>query len=1304
MTFSFVPGEPSKQPQAVAQAQWRTHLVTAYCSGNNLIVLSDDMKNLQTIYLDCDAQAVDVDPYSGAIAVAVGCQVMVYEPMNEFMKQPRWQFCCRMTRDDDHSQVNSLSWGLEGEIVTGSDSLTLWSVKKEFGEVRVSVLWSKKQAAPVYLAQISQDSTLIASCGKYDRLLKVWNRVSFAENSLFDMTLLMHPQSITEIRWKKFDPQNLPKPDTFTNTLYTLSRDATLRIWSSHEYENSHIIQHWGSIDLYDGSPDRKGKRFVWTLDQHLVESVIHIAIKNGERIPCQDIINHDMAFIINEDGCCTAYPMRQLSQNPPKLLDLDTKHKRHIRLRSPSMIKAPEFVHFAEPLLTSQGEISLLIHDLNGIIRHVKTDLRFLWTDDLEETGYLSHKLSGHLKSIQRIIKTGNGEAMLTCSRFEENAIWVPQQLKDNTTLNKKSSVKTPNPISQAIVFDDGNQLLTICGSELILWDTTNKVAKESYRFGISADSEPECFSIIPIEPHDYDKHFVVAIYKHQTKAWLVTRDKISSFDIQNLPVNHEDIHLIAPTDPVSPIRITGKEILSVIDKKGQLRRFYAKIENDEIRWTEAPVMFSNISNASYIRGSTVDKFAIVDESKKKLTIWDLNRNVLEYEEVFDDPVRDIDWTSTKNKQSILAVGFDHYSLLYTQLRYDYTNKTPPFLAIKKIDIQSYTTHIIGDSVWLKDGTLAIGSGNQIFVADKNLNMQDKFTKKSIGSRNIVSNDIITLCSVLNGTLPVYHPQLLIQCLFNEKFYLVREVLLRLFLKIRELELSGGSVDQLGSTLGLDISKFFAKTWVKSDEFEEPFTEFNSHVAELLKEKLMNHPLPYLTRHQQITLMSAIETVVDINDKIATVDDNGLRFFLGMKLFQLHKGTQEKLTMRDINWALHSENKELLLQLIESSVKDGKILWPIAKDYRLAYWLRYEDLIRTFESIARNEFTSGQARDPSKCAIFYLSLKKKQILYGLWRTASGHLEQSKMMNFLKNDFREERWRKAALKNAFVLLSKHRYMDAACFFLLGSSLKDAVNVLIKQVNDVQLAIAVCRVSEGDDGQVLKELLTKYLLSDAVSNGDRWTTSYIYWKLREQSRSIQALVRSPIDILTEEEKTNIVLNERSRSFIEDDPLLIVLYKNLREKNVNYFEGSLQITPQQETEFIARVACIYTRMGCDYLSVDLVKNWTFVKVQDFKKIDSTVNLQRAADQGTESMLEKYGLSAAARRRTSILTGFSTSDTNGGGSGLSILEKYGLASDSIKRKEESEGDGPKHNNYTPPPQAAFQEPDMSSFNFGF
>ena len=47
---------------------------------------------------------------------------------------------------------------------------------------------------------------------------------------------------------------------------------------------------------------------------------------------------------------------------------------------------------------------------------------------------------------------------------------------------------------------------------------------------------------------------------------------------------------------------------------------------------------------------------------------------------------------------------------------------------------------------------------------------------------------------------------------------------------------------------------------------------------------------------------------------------------------------------------------------------------------------------------------------------------------------------------FFKNDFSVERWRLAALKNAFSLLGLQRFHHAAAFFLLGNSVRDAIEV------------------------------------------------------------------------------------------------------------------------------------------------------------------------------------------------------------------------------------------------------------------
>lgn len=51
------------------------------------------------------------------------------------------------------------------------------------------------------------------------------------------------------------------------------------------------------------------------------------------------------------------------------------------------------------------------------------------------------------------------------------------------------------------------------------------------------------------------------------------------------------------------------------------------------------------------------------------------------------------------------------------------------------------------------------------------------------------------------------------------------------------------------------------------------------------------------------------------------------------------------------------------------------------------------------------------------------------------------------MADFFMHDFNiEDKWKKAALKNAFILMGKQRFEHAAAFFLLAGSLKDAVQV------------------------------------------------------------------------------------------------------------------------------------------------------------------------------------------------------------------------------------------------------------------
>ena len=64
-------------------------------------------------------------------------------------------------------------------------------------------------------------------------------------------------------------------------------------------------------------------------------------------------------------------------------------------------------------------------------------------------------------------------------------------------------------------------------------------------------------------------------------------------------------------------------------------------------------------------------------------------------------------------------------------------------------------------------------------------------------------------------------------------------------------------------------------------------------------------------------------------------------------------------------------------------------------------------------------------------------------LCFGVCRSVN----EVKMAQFFKNNFAEDRWRKAALKNAFSLLGKQKFERAAAFFLLGGAVKDAIEVL-----------------------------------------------------------------------------------------------------------------------------------------------------------------------------------------------------------------------------------------------------------------
>ncbi|KAE9556016.1 hypothetical protein FO519_000762 [Halicephalobus sp. NKZ332] len=203
----------------------------------------------------------------------------------------------------------------------------------------------------------------------------------------------------------------------------------------------------------------------------------------------------------------------------------------------------------------------------------------------------------------------------------------------------------------------------------------------------------------------------------------------------------------------------------------------------------------------------------------------------------------------------------------------------------------------------------------------------------------------------------------------------------------------------------------------------------------------------------------------------IDSVDDCGLRFMMAMKqheylmkclpIKQRQMMKSKGLSTSHIIWAFHSDTETELLNAIPGCQK-GQETWEELKSFGVAWWLKNTNTLRgCVERMAKSAFQ--QKSDPMDSALYYLALKKKNVLTHLFK----NINDQRMSDFFKEDFSEEKWQKAALKNAFVLMSKQRFVHAAAFFLLGGCLKDAIQTILRRLNDVQLAMVVLRVYESD---------------------------------------------------------------------------------------------------------------------------------------------------------------------------------------------------------------------------------------------
>ena len=847
---TVLPGRPQARLQAVCTAQWDGLRLVVYISGSAVVILGGPHQLLQTIYHEdhsCSLDAVAIDDVTGKIVVCTSNEVTIYKPYGRKEDVLKWSFQSSFQIPDEGNATLTLSWGSDEELLVGSSSLRLYRTAEDD-----ILVWNRKLARPVKIANFSYDANLIASTGLYDRLIKVWRRQSFSsDDTRYDFTYLPHPTAVTSIHWRRpFEHERL-----IDNVLFSICADHKVRIWATTDPHGLQVLQLHGEIDMQEaiqprelGTSCQAKERYAFVIDSKTFtygsEQAMKLASEGGQ--PRSHALEHlaevsktspEVCVILDRDGNMSAWGCEYWGNKLEK--SNDKFHIAYVEKVNFSFLQdvVPEeaqvqFLGFCSQ--SSDYPFNLLVHHFDGRVVWYESKL-----EELLDPSPRRHRLhpkalwTGHNDSIKKIVRTSSGKAVISRTNDNEGLIW--KQGRDNVgiALTRSSSLSCPEHVHRSCLLEEGDFVVILHHYSICCWDARSPVAKQIASCAFRSEGKPLCLLPLPLSQNGAPSSFLAVITsKLEAIVWRITLEPkagdgypiINEFYRSSLGVS-DDLAFVLPVDPAGSLStVSGfldtfaKDLAIAYTDSGLLRAWTATVDLERscVNWLLRSTIETDIDMPSLASGSAIRKIAVVDRAKTGLTIWDTWSSQLEYDSRYDssDTIQDLDWSSTPDDQSLLAIGFPYKVIILAQMRFDYLSTGPAWAPIRQISIRELTSHPIGDSTWLGNGNLVIGAGNQLYVYDKDVNTSDALvTDLSIPVHNHRSLNIFDLVIYLNGPLPVFHPQFLAQCILAGKIIVVQQILVGLF-KALKFFVPG---DELDSFVSIVPANFYTEQEVKS-------------------------------------------------------------------------------------------------------------------------------------------------------------------------------------------------------------------------------------------------------------------------------------------------------------------------------------------------------------------------------------------------------------------------------------------------------------------------------------------------------
>ncbi|CAG8465420.1 9171_t:CDS:10, partial [Scutellospora calospora] len=736
--------------------------------------------------------------------------------------------------------------------------------------------------------------------------------------------------------------------------------------------------------------------------------------------------------------------------------------------------------------ILKSSVELAVIAQSPQGRLNKYSIRLVDLF-DSLSSNMPVQYKYSwtGHHNDIISIKKAPVDDVLVSLARAGETILWKIS-MPDIDQINKrigpsifeKFPVKIDSQIKLVCVISHVNCLAVYDGDRIVVFSYGAK-NDHFVQIAILEDYDP-LFELILLFNFQHMKSSLttylagVSYRENAVFLWKFTNDSVQQIVFisrSSLQMNYKI------TKAVSIEQFTGSTVSNCLpqdrhypvlatfsSEDGYIRHWLCNLDNKTDQksqatvniWSEEVKFFVG-EDPKVIKCGPQGKIAIVvlqTSNGYELIIWGYITKKLpptkEFIVEFNERIIDIDWLFTSNAELILAIATSRKILIYTRVRRHHISVRTSWLLFLEIDIMR--------------GSLIVANGNQLRCYNKWLDHENNNKVSRITGINKQFPTLFHVVDYLNGPLPHHHPTLLLQHILWGKIELVKQILAHLY---KYLKLLIGANKPISRMLPVPFDKLLedddsSKTSKKTrrysilfgedsddDDSQESVLDFTEEAANFLSEQLKVISLPELTSVEQAQLLALIDTLIQVESQKRSLDENGVRYVLFMRRYHyLNRATFRApgLSYRDMNWALHSDSQDLLIEY-STVASGGKLLWNDARVHGIFLWLRSNETVRQqMEIIARNHYMQKEEKDPTDCSLFYMALRKKKLLLGLWKTANSHKEQAVMLKFLSNNFEEPRWKTAASKNAYALLGKQRYEYAAAFFLLSDKLKDAANI------------------------------------------------------------------------------------------------------------------------------------------------------------------------------------------------------------------------------------------------------------------